>query len=151
MSRLLENKKVRLNYEIMEEFEAGIELLGHEVKSLRNKRGSLEGAYVKIDPRGAWLVGLHIPPYQAANTRDDYDTRRTRRLLMNKKEIETLVGAGGRGGLTIVPLNVYTRGRNIKIGIALVRGKKKHDKRQSIKKRDTERDIRRDFKKHFNI
>ena len=143
---LIENKKVRLNYEILEQFEAGIELFGFEVKSLRGHHGSLDGAYVTIRGAEAYSVGIHIPPYQVANTPESYDPLRIRRLLLHKKEITKLSGVEGQKGLTIVPLSVYNKGTNIKVSIAIVKGKKKHDKRESLKKREAMRDINRTLK-----
>jgi len=151
MTTLIQNKKVRLNYEILETLEAGIELRGFEVKSLRAKHGSLDGAHVSVRGSEAYLLGAHIPPYQPGNTPKEYDPLRARRLLLHKDEIRKLLGAEKKKGLTIVPLSMYTNRRNLKIEIAIVRGKKKYDKRQAIKKRDTERDIERETKKHFNI
>lgn len=151
MSILVQNKKVRLNYEILEEFEAGIELFGHEVKSLRSKRGSLEGAHVTVRGSEAYLLNANIPAYQPSNTPSGYEPERNRRLLLTKKELGELSGLESQKGLTIVPISVYNKGRKLKLQIAVVRGKKKHDKRETIKKKDVLRDIKRDFKKHFNI
>lgn len=143
---LIQNKKARFNYEILEKYEAGIELLGFEVKSLKNGQGSLEGSHITIRGGEAFIIGMQIPPYQVGNTPTDYDPMRNRRLLLTKKEITTLSGEEGQKGLTIVPLSVYNKGRKVKIEIATVRGKKKFDKRESIKKRDTDREIRRTLK-----
>lgn len=151
MATLIKNKKIRLNYEILEQIEAGIELLGFEVKSLREKHGSLEGSHISIRGNEAYLLSAHIPPYQPSNTPESYDPTRARRLLIHKREIKKLIGMEKQKGLTVVPLSVYTKGRNIKVEIAIVRGKKKYDKREIIKKRDTERDIERELKQHFNI
>jgi SsrA-binding protein len=151
MATLLENKKATFNYEILEKFEAGIELFGYEVKSLRGRRGSLRGAYVGIRGNEAFLLGSDIPPYQPANVGEGYDPRRARRLLLSKDELKTLIGKEKTKGLTLIPLSVYTKGRYIKVGVAVVRGKKKFDKRESIKRRDTEREVRRSLKKHFNL
>ena len=151
MATLVENKKARLKYAILETFEAGIELFGFEVKSLRGKRGSLAGAHVSVRGNEAYLLGAHIPPYQPENTPKDYDPYRARRLLLHKSEVHTLIGREAQKGLTVVPLSVYTRGRNLKVAVAIVRGKKQHDKRETIKRRDTERDIERSLKKHFSI
>lgn len=146
MSSLIENKKAHFNYEILETIEAGIELLGHEVKSLRKKEGSLEGARIIVRGNEAFLVGATIPPYQPANTEKDYEPDRNRRLLLNKKEIMLISGAESKKGLTIIPISVYNKGRKIKVSVAIVRGKKKYDKRHDIKKRETDRDIRRTLK-----
>jgi len=146
MATLIKNKKVTFDFEILETFEAGLELLGSEVKSLRNKRGSLEGSHVVVRGNEAFLVGATIPPYQPANMPKDYDPERTRKLLLNKKEIGELGDAESQKGLTIVPISVYSKGRNLKLQIAIARGKKKHDKRQTIKERDTKKDIERQMK-----
>jgi len=145
MSTFVVNKKVGLNYEIMEKREAGIELVGTEVKSLRNNHGSLSGAYVTIRGGQAYLINAHIPPYQEKNTPTSYDPYRERKLLFRKKEIAELVAEGNKKGLTIVPISVYSKGPKIKLEVALVRGKKKHDKRETLKKRQVDRDIARDF------
>jgi len=143
MQALVENKKARFNYEILDKFEAGIELLGLEVKSIKNHQGSLEGAFVIIRGGEAYLIGAHIPPYQAKNTPESYDPDRNRRLLLTKKEIRELAGYGEDRGLTIVPLSMYNKRVKIKVLIATVRGKKKYDKRESIKKRESDRELRR--------
>lgn len=143
---LLEHKKARLNYEILEEFEAGLELLGGEVKSIRAGQGKLEGAHIVVRGGEAYIVGMSVPPYQAANTKKAYDAERSRRLLLTKKELRELGQYEGQKGLTIVPLTVYTKGRNLKMRIAAVRGRKAHDKRAVLKERDTEREIRRTLK-----
>ncbi|HEC32753.1 MAG TPA: SsrA-binding protein SmpB [Candidatus Kaiserbacteria bacterium] len=146
MADLIRNKKATFNFEILETFEAGLELLGYEVKSLRKKRGSLEGSHVVVRGSEVFLVGATIPPYQPINTPKDYDTERTRKLLLNKKEINKLGGAESQRGLTIVPISVYNKGRNLKLKIAIARGKKKSDKRQVIKDRDSKKDIERQMK-----
>ena len=143
---LLQNKKVHFDYEVLETFTAGIELFGHEVKALRNKQGSLEGSHVTVRGGEAFLIGAYIPPYQSANTPAGYDDRRHRRLLLTKKELLTLVQYEQQKGLTVVPISMYNKGRNIKVDIAIVRGKKKHDKRETLKRRDTERELRRTLK-----
>ena len=143
---LIEHKKARMDYEILEEFEAGLELLGGEVKSLRQKLGKLEGSHVVIRGGEAYLVGAHIPPYQAKNTAPQYDPERTRRLLLNKKELVALSDYEGQKGLTIVALRVYNKGKNLKLLIAAARGRKQYDKRQVLKKRDVEREMRRTLK-----
>ncbi|HYF10023.1 MAG TPA: SsrA-binding protein SmpB [Candidatus Paceibacterota bacterium] len=143
---LLRHKKAHLNYEILEQFEAGIELEGGEVKSLRAHQGSLEGARAAVRGGEAYLIGATIPPYQPKNTAKDYDPERPRRLLLHKKELAELLGAESRKGLTIVPISMYNKGRKVKVAIAIVRGKKKFDKREDLKKRDTDRDIQRTLK-----
>jgi SsrA-binding protein len=143
---LIQNKKAYFNYEILEKMEAGIELLGFEVKSLKKGQGSLEGSHVTVRGNEVFIINMQIPPYQPANTPKDYNSTRNRRLLLTKKEISRLSGEENQKRLTIVPLSVYNKGRKIKIEIAIVHGKKKHDKRETIKKRDTEREIRRTLK-----
>jgi SsrA-binding protein len=143
---LIENKKARFNYEILETLEVGIELLGHEVKSIREKLGSLEGARVIVRGGEAFMVGATIPPYQPKNTDASYVPDRNRKLLLAKKEIIQIADTESKKGLTIVPLSVYNKGKKIKVSIGIVRGKKKHDKRETIKKRETDRDIRRSLK-----
>ena len=144
---LLENKKAYFNYEILEKLDAGIELLGHEVKSLKGKQGSLEGAYIIVRGGEAYLINAHIPPYQPGNVPKEYDPYRNRKLLLTKKEIAGLSVAEGTRGLTIVPISVYNKNRKLKLSLGVGRGKKKADKRQTIKKRDTEREIGRTLKK----
>ncbi len=143
MSHYAENRKARFNYEILEKYEAGIELLGVEVKSVRGGQMSLEGAFIIIRGGEAYLINANIPPYQVKNTPKDYDSLRNRRLLFTKKEIIGLAGNEKNKSLTIVPISVYNKGRKIKVEIALVKGKKKFDKRETLKKRDTDREIRR--------
>lgn len=144
----LENRKARFNYDVLEKFEAGIELLGLEVKSLRKKQGSLEGAYVAVRGGEAFLLKSYIPPYQPGNTPKEYDPERARKLLLTKAELYDLSEAEAKKGLTVVPLAVYNKGRKIKVELAIVRGKKKFDKREAIKRRDTEREMRRELKGH---
>lgn len=143
---LLENRKASFNYEFLEKLNAGIELFGFEVKSLRARQGSLEGAYVIVRGKEAFLVNAYIPAYQPKNTPKEYDERRHRKLLLTKKEIAALGLAESKKGLTIVPLSVYNTGRKLKVSLAIARGKKKFDKRETIKRRETERDIRRELK-----
>ena len=144
MTTLIDNKKVHFNYEILERFQAGIEMVGHEAKALREKLGALDGSYVTIRGGEAYLINSFIPPYQVNNTEESYDPRRNRRLLLTKKEILQLSEVEHQAGLTIVPISVYNNKRWIKIEIAIVRGKKQFDKRETIKKRDTEREVRRE-------
>lgn len=146
MAALVDNKKAHFNYEILEKFEAGIELLGFEVKSLRKGQGSLEGAHITVRGGEAFMLNSHIPPFQPANTPKDYDPYRNRKLLLMKKELQKLVGAESQKGLTIVPISVYNKGHKLKVSIAIVRGKKKFDKRETIKKRETDRELRRTLK-----
>ncbi|MDP3729319.1 MAG: SsrA-binding protein SmpB [bacterium] len=144
---LVENRRARFDYEILETYEAGIVLDGGEVKSLRNGNANITGSYIIIRPHGAELINCHIPPYQAKNTALEYKSDRTRRLLLNKKELEYLFGKAKEGGLTIVPLSIYTKGRRIKVSLGLGRHKKQHDKREVLKKRAVNKEIRRALKR----
>lgn len=144
---LIENTRAEFDYEILETLEAGMELLGYEVKSLRAKRGSLKGARVVARGGEAYLVGATIPAWQPANAPKSYDPERTRRLLLSQKEIAHISSAEGQQGLTIIPLRVYNRHRVLKLGLAIVRGKKSRDKRQSIRAREEKRRIDRTLKK----
>lgn len=144
---LIENQRARFDYTILEEMEAGLELLGPEVKSLRAKRGSLKGARVIARGGEAYLVGASIPAWQIANAPKGYDAERTRRLLLNQKEIAHIASAEGEKGLTVIPISVYNRGRKLKLAIAIARGKKKEDKRHTIRAREEKRRIERTLKK----
>ena len=143
MTRFVDNRKALFDYEILETLSAGIELLGMEVKSVRAGKISLQGAFVAVRGAEAFLIGADIPAYQPKNASKDYDAVRVRKLLLVKSELEKLRDVEKNKGLTIVPLSVYNKGRFLKIDIAIARGKKKFDKRQSIKKRDIERDLKR--------
>lgn len=149
MANLIENKKVHVRYELMDEYEAGLDLLGFEVASLRARHGSLEGSHVIIRGGEAFLVGATIPPYQPQNTPPTYDPQRARRLLLSKKQIGTLTGNEKQKGLTIVPISVYNKGRFLKLKIAVARGKKKHDKREAIKEREDKRRMERTLKNQY--
>lgn len=143
MTDLIRNKKAGFNFELLERFEAGVELLGTEVKSLRGGQGKLDGAHVVVRGGEAYLVGASIPAYQKANAPKSYDPDRVRKLLLKSKEILELYTESEKAGLTIVPTRWYNRGRVLKLEVAVARGKKKHDKRQSIKERESKRDARR--------
>ena len=143
---VIENSRARFDYDILEELEAGIELLGTEVKSVRQGRGSLRGARVVVRGGEAYLVGASVPAWQEANAPAGYDPERSRRLLLTMKEIAQVAAAEGEKGLTVVPLKMYNNGRHLKLLIAIARGKKKGDKRESIKKREEERRMRRSLK-----
>ena len=142
----IENVRARFDYSILEEMEAGLELLGFEVKSLRAGRGSLKGSRVVARGGEAYLVGASIPAWQIPNAPKSYDPERTRRLLLSKKEIARISSAEGEKGLTIVPIRVYNKGRKLKLAIAVARGKKKEDKRHSIRAREEKRRIERTLK-----
>jgi len=146
MGTLVKNKKAYFDFEILEEIEAGAELLGSEVKSLKRSQGSLVGARVVVRGGEALLVGATIPPYQMNNVPDDYDPERPRRLLISKKQMLQIEDAEESNGLTAIPLSWYNKGRLVKLSVGIARGKKQADKREKIKSRDTLRDIARAFK-----
>lgn len=141
MADLLFNPKARFDYEILETLEAGIELKGYEVKSLRLKKGSIIGSRVIIRAGEAYIVGMTIPPYQRNNVPKDYEEQKDRKLLLRKKEIEWL--AVKSKGLTIIPLRVYAKGKRLKMEIGLARTKKKFDKRKTIREREEKRKMER--------
>lgn len=143
MADLATNKRARFDYEILETFEAGIELLGFEVKAIRAGRLNLSGSYVIIRGDEPYLINADLAPYQPLNTPRDYDSKRTRRLLLSKEEIKKMMGRVKESGLTIIPLNAYTKKRFIKLKIGLAKSKKKKDKREAIKKRETDREMKR--------
>ena len=143
---LIQNKKIHFNYEILERYEAGIELLGTEVKALRAGRGSLDGSHVTVRGGEAYLVGATVQPYQTGNMPKNYEATRNRRLLLTKLEIAELSAQESKKGLTIVPVAVYNKSHKLKVEIAVVRGKKTHDKRETLKKREAERDVMREIK-----
>jgi SsrA-binding protein len=138
------NRQARFNYdyEILEKFEAGISLVGTEVKSIREGKGNIKEAYADIRGGEAWLIGAHISPYSHGNI-TNHDPLRDRKLLLNAREINRLQGKVMEKGLTLVPLRLYLKGRLIKLELGVARGKKLVDKREDIKKRDQERDIER--------
>ncbi len=147
MSVYIDNRKAHFNYEIIEKYEAGIELFGYEVKSIIGGRAILAGAFAIVRGGEVYLTGMQIPPYQMGNTPAGYDPLRIRRLLLNKKQIKELADMDSRKGLTLIPMSLYNKGRLIKVELAVVKGKKEFDKRETIKKRDTDREIRREYKR----
>lgn len=149
MGKTIRHRRVTFDYEILETFEAGISLLGTEVKSVRGGQSKLEGAFVIIRGKEAFLVGASIPAYQAKNASETYDPERPRKLLLTKKELAELEQKSEAQGLTLVPIKLYNKGSKIKLELALARGKKKQDKRQSIQARDVKRDIEREHKFKF--
>ncbi|MFA6410273.1 MAG: SsrA-binding protein SmpB [Candidatus Buchananbacteria bacterium] len=148
MPTLATNKKVLADYQVLEKFEAGLVLSGAEVKSVKNGQINLKGSYITINGKNEiWLIGAHIPAYKpAAAFQKDYQPTQSRKLLLHKKEIDQLKGRSQEKGLTIMPISVYTKGSLLKIELALVKGKKQYDKRESIKKREIDRQIRRKVK-----
>ncbi len=147
MESYLDNPKAHFDYEMLERFDAGIELLGFEVKSVRAGKGSITGSHIIVRGGEVFIIGMRIDPYQVGNTPQGYEADRTRKLLVTKKEIRTLEETEVKKGLTLIPLSLYNRNGKIKINFAIARGKKQFDKRESIKKRDTDRDMRRVMKR----
>ena len=143
MPTLAINKQALHDYEVLETYEAGIVLLGHEVKSVRQGHINLKGAYATFKQGQLWLTNAHISPYVYAGPMPAYDPTAPRRLLITKKEIKKLLGKLQQKGLTLIPIKVYTKNTLIKLEFGLAKGKKKADKREIIKKRDTDREIRR--------
>ncbi len=137
---LVENKKARLRFEVLTTYEAGLELQGTEVKSLRAKHGSLDGSRVVVRGAEAFLVGMTIPPFQVANAPKSYDPEAPRRLLLKKGEIAELLEAESKKGLTVVPLELYNNKRYVKVRIAIVRGKNKADKREDMKRDEAKKE-----------
>ncbi|OGZ61764.1 MAG: SsrA-binding protein [Candidatus Spechtbacteria bacterium RIFCSPLOWO2_02_FULL_38_8] len=140
------NKKAKFDYEILDTYDAGIKLFGHEVKSVKKGSVSLQGAFVVIRGQEAYLTNVYIPPYQEGNLVSDYDSKRTRKLLLKKKQILELQQKLQTRGLTLVPLKLYNMRGLIKLDIGLARGKRKYDKREVIKKREADRKIRKSLK-----
>ena len=146
MRIIAENKKAYYNYEILEKFEAGVVLVGQEVKSLKTKGVNLAGSYVIIKDEETYWVGAKISPYQPKNIPADYNPERARKLLLKKSEIKYLIGKSKQKGLTLMPLRIYTKDGKIKIEFAIAKGKKKFDKRELIRKREVKREIERTLK-----
>ena len=140
---ILENKKAHFDYQILETFEAGISLTGQEVKSIMTGKANMAGAFVIIRPGDASLVNFKILPYQPLNGGSNFTEDRSRKLLLHKEQINYLMGKAKEGGLAIIPLTIYRKNNKIKIAIGLARHKSKHDKRETIKKRETQREIKR--------
>lgn len=144
-SELVSNRRASHQYEILETFEAGIALQGTEIKSLRNHGGSLQEAYVKVIESELWLIGCHIAPYRFGNIHNHIE-QRDRKLLMHKREINKLRVATQEKGLTLIPLAFYLKEGRVKVRIAIGRGKKLVDKRETIKARDEKRNMDRVMK-----
>ncbi len=136
------NRKARHDYFLLDTYEAGISLMGSEIKSIRAGQISIKEAYVRVDGEEAWLVDAHIAPYNQAS-HYNHEPRRPRKLLLHKKEIRRLYDEVRRKGVTIIPVRVYLKGGRAKVEIAVARGKRKYDKRQEIARRDAQREIER--------
>jgi len=146
---LLENKTAYRDVAVEDTYEAGIELFGFEVKSIRQKNGSLKGAHVVVRGDEAFLTGAHIPPFQPANAPEEFDTYRSRKLLLHKDEIAELATAERQSGVAVIPTKLYNNNGRIKLEVGVGRGKKEHDKRETIKRRDIKRDVDRTLKNQY--
>ena len=142
---LSENKKGLFDYEVLERFEAGMVLFGQEVKSIKTGHINLAGSYVTLASGEPYLVGVKVPPYQPNNAGADYGDDRQRKLLLNKKEINYLIGKTKIKGFSLIPLKIYENNGRIKLEFGLAKGKKKFDKKQKIKDRDTQREVNREL------
>ena len=143
-----DNRKARYLYEILETYEAGIQLLGTEVKSIRDGRANLRDGYGLLRDGEAWLLNVHISPHQSTTQAFNHDPRRTRKLLLHRQELRKLIGKVEQKGLTLVPLKLYLQRGWIKVTLALAKGKKLHDKRETLKKRQTQREVERVLKQY---
>ncbi len=142
---IIDNRKARHEFMFLEKYEAGIELRGTEVKSLRAGKGSLQDAYARIENGQLWLYNLHISAYAFGNI-NNHEEKRPRRLLLHKSEIARLYAAVREKGLTLVPVRLYFSGALVKVELALARGKKLYDKRDTLAERDSKRQIERTLK-----
>lgn len=146
MKIFAENRRAKFDYEILETYEAGLVLFGHEVKAIKTGHISLNNSFVVVKNNELYLINSFVPPYQPKNTSSDYDPERSRKLLLQKQEIRSLIGKSKAKGLTLLPLRVYTKKNKLKLEFAIGRGKRKIDKREQIKKRDTEREMERNLR-----
>ena len=142
------NRRAKFDYEIVDTWEAGLELLGPEVKSLREGRANLGDAFATIHRGEAWLEKMHISPYEPATRANPTDPQRRRKLLLHRHEIDRMDSRVTEKGLTLIPLTVYFRRGRAKVEIALARGKQRHDKRESIKRREGDREAQRAMRRH---
>ncbi len=141
-----QNKKAYFNYNILEKLEAGLSLNGQEVKSIKKGQVSLKGGYISFEKEEPYLININIPPYQRNNAPERYNSKRKRKLLLHKKEIDYLIGKSKEKGITLTPLKLYQKNGRIKLELGVSKGKKKTDKRESIKKKDSDREIDRMIK-----
>lgn len=141
-----DNRQARFQYEILETYEAGVELRGSEVKSIRQGKVNLRDGFASIRNGQVWLENVHISPHSSTNRAFNHEAKRVRRLLLHREEIRKLIGKVEQKGLTLVPLKLYLKGGWVKVSIALAKGKKLHDKRESLKRKQAKRDIDRALK-----
>jgi len=144
---IVTNRKARFNYEIVNSYEAGLVLVGSEVKSLRQRKASLSDAYGKIVKGEMWIIGMHIAQYKEATT-ENHETLRDRKLLLHRTEIKKLIRQVEEKGVTLIPLKLYFKNNIAKVELGLARGKRKYDKKESIAKKDAQRDMEREQKKY---
>lgn len=142
-----DNRQARHLYEILETYEAGVQLTGTEIKSIRAGKVNLRDGYALIRHGEAILINVHISPYEASSAYFNHDPRRSRKLLLHSREIRKLIGQVEQQGLTLVPLKMYFKGSWVKVLIGLAKGKKLHDKRETLKRRDDQRDMARAMKR----
>ena len=140
---LATNKKAQFNYFLLDKYEAGLVLTGHEVKSIKEGRLSLKGAFISIQQGELYLVNAQISSFQPANAPTDFNPERPKKILLKRKEIKSLIGKVKEKGITLIPLKIYLRRNKIKLELALAKGKKKWDKKEIIKERDIKRRMRR--------
>ena len=143
-----DNRQARYQYEILETYEAGLQLVGTEVKSIREGKANLQDGYALIRAGEAWLINVHISPYTGSGQYFNHEPRRTRKLLLHRQEIRKLIGRVEQQGLTLVPLRMYLKRGLVKVSLGLGKGKKLHDKREDLKRRQDQRDIQRAMKNY---
>jgi len=143
---IVTNRKALHEYFILDRYEAGIALKGTEVKSLRQGGANLQDGYADVRNGEVWLMGLHISPFEKGNI-NNHEPKRNRRLLLHKKEIRKIIGKTSEAGTTLIPLRLYFKGNIVKVELGVARGKKAHDKREAIMRREVERQLRRDYAK----
>jgi SsrA-binding protein len=143
------NRRARYDYDILETYEAGVVLTGSEIKSVRAGKANLRGGYARVRGDELWLIDVHISAYKEAGVYYGHEPTRPRKLLLHRREIDRLAGRLERGGLTLIPLRLYIKGRWAKVEIGLCRGRKKGDRREAIAKRDAQREIERAWKDRY--
>lgn len=143
------NRRARHDYDILETYEAGLVLTGSEIKSIRAGRVNLRGSYARIRDGEVWLLDAHISAYKQAGPHYGHEPERPRKLLLNHREINRLLGQLERSGLTLIPLRLYLKGRWAKVELGLCRGRKKYDRREAIAKRESRREIEREWKERY--
>lgn len=148
MEPFADNRKARFDYETLESFDAGIVLTGQEVKSVRGGGANLTGSYLSLTGGELWIKGLRIAPYSKAGKLEGYDPTRPRKVLVRKRELASFAGKTRQKGLTLIPFSLYPRGRHIKLRFGLCRGRKAHDKKEKLKSRDIDREVRRGDDEH---